>query len=98
MELFRNRKLKGAISIFLVIITIPTMLFSAVLIDGSRMASAMAMAQEATDLAAASVLSAYDQKLKDQFGLFALDEKEQEKLEAIYKESLNATLLAYGLS
>ena len=57
MELFRNRKLKGAISIFLVIITIPTMLFSAVLIDGSRMASAMAMAQEATDLAEASVLS-----------------------------------------
>ena len=98
MELFRNRKLKGAISIFLVIITIPTMLFSAVLIDGSRMASAMAMAQEATDLAAASVLSSYDQKLKDQFGLFALDEKEQEKLETVYKESLSATLLAYGLS
>ena len=44
MKIFENRRLKGAISIFLVIITIPTMLFSAVLIDGSRMASARAMA------------------------------------------------------
>lgn len=97
MKLFENRRLKGAISIFLVIITIPTMLFSAVLIDGSRMASARAMAQEATDLAAASVLASYNQTLKDQFGLFALSEKDPGKLESIYKESLNATLLASGM-
>ncbi len=98
MKIFENRRLKGAISIFLVIITIPTMLFSAVLIDGSRMASARAMAQEATDLAAASVLASYNQTLKDQFGLFALSEKDAGKLESIYKESLNATLLASGMS
>ena len=72
MKIFRNRRIKGAISIFLVIITIPTMLLSAVLIDGSRMASANAMAQEATDLAASSVLADYNQTLKDQFGLKAL--------------------------
>ena len=55
MKIFKNRRLKGAISIFLVIITIPTMLLSGVLVDGSRMTSARVMAQEGTDLAAASV-------------------------------------------
>lgn len=97
MKIFENRRIKGAISIFLVIITIPTMLLSAVLIDGSRMASARAMAQEGTDLAAASVLASYNQILKDQYGLFALNEKDPEKLKAVFEESLNATLLASGM-
>lgn len=96
MKIFENRKTKGAISIFLVMILIPTMLLSAVLIDGSRMASARAMTQEAADLAALSVLAAYDQDLKDEFGLFAMEDSSE--AEAIYKESLNATLLAYGMS
>lgn len=96
MKFFENRKLKGAISIFLIIITIPTILFSAVLIDGSRMASARAMVQEAADLAAVSALASYDQELKDQFGLFAIDD--YQNIEEVYKESLNATLLAYGMS
>lgn len=98
MKIFKNRRLKGAISIFLVIITIPTMLLSGVLIDGSRMVSAKAMAQEGTDLAAASVLASYNQQLKDEFGLFALEENDPGKLKAIFEESLNATLLAHGMS
>lgn len=98
MKIFKNRRLKGAISIFLVIITIPTMLLSGILIDGSRMASARAMAQEGTDLAAASVLASYKQQLKDEFGLFALEENDPGKLKAIFEESLNATLLAHGMS
>ena len=97
MKIFENRKIKGAVSIFLVIITIPALLLSAVLIDGSRMASAKAMAQEGTDLAAVSVLASYNQMLKDQFGLFALNETDPDKLKAVFEESLNATLLASGL-
>ncbi len=98
MKIFENRRLKGAISIFLVIITIPTMLLSAVLIDGSRSASARAMAREATDLAAFSVLASYNQVLKDEFGLFALNEGDSQKIKAVFEESLNATLLAHGMS
>ncbi len=98
MKIFKNRRLKGAISIFLVIITIPTMLLSGVLVDGSRMTSARVMAQEGTDLAAASVLASYNQQLKDEFGLFALEENDPGKLKAIFEESLNATLLAHGMS
>ena len=66
MKSFRNRNVKGAISVFLIIITIPTMLLSAVLIDGSRIISAKAMTQEATDLASRSVLTDYNQFLKDE--------------------------------
>lgn len=96
MKLFEKKRTRGAISIFLVIIIVPTMLFSAVLIDGSRMASARAITQEAADLAAASALTGYNQKLKDSYGLFAI--QEPDKLEDIYKESLMATLMAGGLS
>lgn len=96
MKFFENKRNRGAVSIFLVMILLPTMLLCAVLIDGSRVASARAMTQEAADLAATSALSVYNQKLKDDYGLFAV--KEPDKLEKIYKESLEATLLASGLS
>ena len=95
MKILEHKKIKGAISIFLVMILIPTMLFSAVLIDASRMASARAMTQEAADLAAASALASYNLDLKEDFGLFAIDDSSQ--IESIYHESLMATLMAYGL-
>lgn len=96
MKVFENRKIRGAISIFLVMITIPTLLLSAVLIDGSRMASAKAIAQEAGDLAAASALTDYNVDLKDSFGLLAM--KDSSEAEKLYKDSLQSTLLASGLS
>ncbi|MGN0158811.1 MAG: DUF5702 domain-containing protein [Brotaphodocola sp.] len=96
MKFFRKRSVRGSISIFLVIILIPTMLLSAVLIDGSRVSSAKAMTQEAADLAATSALADYNQDLKDDFGLFAI--KDADKLKNIYEESLKSTLMAYGIS
>ena len=96
MKFFENRKVKGTISIFLVIITIPTMLFAAVLVDASRLASAKAMTQEAADLAAASALADYNLELKENYGLFAMEDSS--KAESIYQESLKATLLASGFA
>lgn len=96
MRLFEKRGIKGAISIFLVIITIPTFLFAAVLVDGSRLASARAMTQEAADLAAVSALAAYNVDLKEDYGLFAMEDSS--KVEEIYRQSLQATLLASGFS
>ncbi|OUQ16803.1 hypothetical protein B5E84_11325 [Lachnoclostridium sp. An14] len=95
MKAFENRRIRGAISIFLVIITIPTMLFAAVLVDGSRMASARAITQEAADLAAVSALAEYNLDLKEDYGLFAIEDSEN--VEQIYRESLEATLLASGI-
>lgn len=89
-----SRKTRGVISIFLILILVPTMVFSALLVDGSRMVSARAITQEAADLAALSVLSNYHSDLKEDFGLFALEDTS--KAEAIFKESLSATLQASG--
>ena len=95
LELFQNKRIKGAISIFLIIISVPAMLFASILVDASRYNSAKAIAQEATDLAALSVLSAYDQELKDEYGLMAFDSGAD--LETLFKSSLEASLLASGI-
>ena len=89
------KKTKGVISVFLILILVPTMVFSAVLVDGSRMVSARAISQEAADLAALSALSNYHTTLKEEFGLFAL--KDASSAETVFQESLKATLQASGL-
>ncbi len=89
------KRTKGVISVFLILILVPTMVFSAVLVDGSRMVSARAITQEAADLAAFSVLSGYNATLKEEFGLFAL--KDVSDVQKVYEESLKATLQASGL-
>lgn len=91
-----SRKTQGVISVFLILILVPVMVFSAMLVDGSRMVSAKAIAQEASDLAALSVLSDYNGTLKDEFGLFSLGDSS--KAEAVYKASLSATLQAAGIT
>lgn len=87
------KKSKGVISIFLILILVPVMTMSVVLVDGSRARSAKTMAQEVSDLAAMSVLSNYNSKLKDEFGLFAIDEgcNVEELYNNYLKNSLNAT-------
>lgn len=90
-----TRKSKGVISVFLILILVPTMVLSAMLVDASRLRSARAMAQEASDLAVYSVLSAYDGKLKEMYGLLAFEDNE--KLQSIMEESLKATLSASDL-
>ena len=79
-------KTKGIISVFLIIILLPTMLFSVLLVDAARMVSARAMVQEASDLAAMSVLTSYDPDLKEAYGLFAL------------KDSGSVTLVTFSIS
>ena len=91
-----SRKTQGVISVFLILILVPVMVFSAMLVDGSRMVSAKAIAQEASDLAALSVLSDYNGTLKDEFGLFSLGDSS--KAEDVYKASLSATLQAAGIT
>lgn len=90
-----SRKTEGVISVFLILILVPTMVFSALLVDGSRMVSARAITQEAADLAALSVLSGYNSELKNEFGLFALEDASNAK--AVFEASLSATLQAAGL-
>lgn len=88
-----SKKTEGVISVFLILIMVPTMLFSVVLVEGSRISSAKAITQEAVDMAITSVLSDYNVDLKDEYGLFALQSGKSVKEQFDYY--LAATLSAY---
>jgi hypothetical protein len=87
-----SKRTQGVITIFLIIIMIPMMTLGVVLIDGARVRSAKMIVQEAADIAAMSVLSDYNTLLKDEFGLFAINDSSsaQSKFSSYLKASLNA--------
>lgn len=75
---------KGAVSIFLIMITLLLFIFNAVLIDFARIIIAERQTEEAANVALRSTMSSYHQKLQDA-GLFAFDGDEGEAT-AIFKE------------
>lgn len=83
------RKTKGVISVFLIMIMLPLLTSAVVLVDGARYHSAKMMAQEAGDLAAYSTIANYNTNLKDEFGLFAIADK---NVTATFKRYLTETL------
>lgn len=87
MEFFR--KTKGVISVFLIIIMLPLLTSAVILVDGTRYHSAKMMAQEAGDLAAYSTIANYNIDLKDEYGLFAIDDK---NISATFKKYFTETL------
>lgn len=62
---------KGAISIFLVIVLVPTLVCSSLFVDASRVKSAQSLVASAGDLTLNTVLSQYDVDLNDFYGLMA---------------------------
>lgn len=62
---------KGAISIFLVIVLVPTMVCSSLFVDASRVKSSQGLVASAGDLSLNTVLSQYDVDLNDFYGLMA---------------------------
>lgn len=82
-------KTKGVISVFLIIIMLPLLTSAVLLVDGTRYHSAKMMAQEAGDLAAYSTIANYNVDLKDEFGLFAIDD---ENMSETFKKYFTETL------
>lgn len=82
-------KTKGVISVFLIIIMLPLLTSAVILVDGTRYHSAKMMAQEAGDLAAYSTIANYNVDLKDEFGLFAIDD---ENMSETFKKYFTETL------
>ena len=83
------RRTKGVISVFLIIIMLPLLTSAVILVDGTRYQSAKTMVQEAGDLAAYSTIANYNMNLKDEFGLFAIDDK---NITASFKKYFTETL------
>ena len=62
---------KGAVTVFLTLVLVPTIVFAAVFTDVSRVQYSKAMAQSAADLALDSLISRYDEDLEQYYGMVA---------------------------
>ena len=91
------RKHDGAISVFLTLILIPTLLFAGVVVDGARIYGSKNMISGAGDLAMNGALAGYDGDLNDAYGLIAMS-KTPEELSSNLQDYFEATLSANGLT
>ena len=68
-----GKKCKGAVSIFMIIITFCSFMLGGVFIDGARILVARNKAQLAMDSAVRSAMSYYDEDLVSEYGLYGVD-------------------------
>ena len=90
-------KNKGAISIFLVIVLIPMLVFSSIFVDMSRINLAKSVAESSGELTLNTALTNYDAVLKDMYGLFATSQDTDElfeNLENYYIQCIEAAGVA----
>lgn len=91
-----KKRIKGSISIFLVIIMVPMMCLSGLIVDGSRVELAKASMSSAGDLTMNSALANYDTVLKDVYGLFAMSQTAEDLEDNLYNYFVD-TLMANGI-
>lgn len=72
------KQTEGAISIFLAIIMLANFALSAVIVEGARLRMAQEIIQSAADSAAMSVIAKYDKELYDRYGLFAMENVDEQ--------------------
>lgn len=90
-------KNKGAVSIFLVIVLVPMLVFSSIFVDMSRLTLAKSVAESSGELTLNTALTNYDAVLKDMYGLFATSQNTDElfeNLENYYKQCIEAAGVA----
>ena len=90
-------KNKGAISVFLTLILLPTFIFGGVIIDGSRILGAKNIISGAGDLAMNGALSNYHEELNKTYGLLAMASTATE-IEDIMQDFFETSLNASGVS
>lgn len=93
-------KCRGSISVFLICIMIPMVVFEGLLIDGSKLLTAKSVASDAGSLAINAALADYNTVIKDVYGLFAVSETEaelQENVKQYFNETLNAANIDPGV-
>lgn len=92
-------KWKGSISVFLILILLPTVVFAGMLTDGTRIFASRTIVSGAGDLAMNAALSQYEPNLKNMYALFAMDEKPSDNsstYQQYFEESINANSIAGG--
>lgn len=83
---------RGAITVFLSIIILATVIFAGVLVDGARIRTGETQVKRAVESAVKSTLAGYDNPLKQRYGIFALHENSPENLEKTIKKYINLNL------
>lgn len=94
-----KKRIRGSITVLMVIIMLPMMTMSAVIVDSSRINMARSMVSSAGDLTMNTALANYDTILKDVYGLFAMSQNmTDDELAASLKEYFSTTLVSYGVT
>lgn len=96
MERF-SKGTRGAVSVFLVLILIPSILFCSVFVDLSRVFLSKSLAESSADLALNTLLTNYDADLKNWYGLAASCQTIEEFYEVSY-QTFEKMMLSQGLS
>lgn len=91
-------KSKGAISVFLCLILLPTYFLEGLVIDSARIYGAKTFVSEAGQLTMNAALSDYDEALNDAYGLIAMSDTAEElqaNLVTYFKNTLDASGIDY---
>ncbi len=91
---FFTKKVKGSISLFLVLIMLPMFVLAGLVVDGARISAARVAVSGAGDLAMNAALSEYDKVLHDVYGLFAMSsnmDELQENVNRYFGNTINNT-------
>lgn len=91
------KRTKGAVSIFLVIILLPTITVAGLFLDVSRVKLSEEVVSSSADLALNTVLSDYDKDLKDYFGLLASCQDTSEII-ALSKQYFADSMVSTGVT
>lgn len=89
-----DKKNKGAITVFLILITTVVFCFIGLMIDGARILVAKSAVNEAAATAMRSTLGHYDKTLVSEYGLYAIQDTKQDKIDDIYNRYLKANLIS----
>lgn len=88
------RKTKGAISVFLVLVLLPVMLFGGLTTDAARIYFSKVTISDAGEMAMNAALANYNAELMDEFGFMAMDSDPASyatEVQEFFTKSLNGT-------
>lgn len=95
MQDFVNKQ-RGAVSIFLVLILVPTLVVASIMFDSSRLKLARSVVNSAGDLTLNTAMAQYDNVLKEMYGVFAISQSVDD-LTANLKDYFRDSVSSLGL-
>lgn len=89
----RRKGQKGAITVFLSIILLAMIILAGVIVDVARINTAKPQIRRAVETSVRSALAGYNKFLKEEYGLFALNDNNEGNIEEVIEEYLSKNLM-----